>query len=129
MHRRFKISAILLAWLLATGSQWDCAQVFAWGRMIAGHARTMPLADAVRLTFTPGNECAVCVAVADAKQQQPDTAAAAAAKAPGKILLFCAPAAAFVFAVPEPAPPSPAATLAGMGTLRASPPVPPPRAA
>ena len=63
MFRRLQLIAVLLAWLLATGSQWDGAQVFAWGKMVATYSRTMPLTAAVRLTFTPGNECDVCVVV------------------------------------------------------------------
>ena len=127
MFRRFQIGSVLLAWLLATGSQWDCAQVFAWGRMIAIYSRTMPLAEAVRLTFTPGNECDVCLAVGEAKEQQ-NSPTTPAAKAPGKILLVFQPVPVIVIVVPEFSPwPSDGQTM--LGASRASPPVPPPRPA
>ncbi|MEI6861156.1 MAG: hypothetical protein WCL04_02785 [Verrucomicrobiota bacterium] len=130
MLRRFQIAAVLLAWLLATGSQWDCTQVLAWGRMITHYAHTMPLADAVRLTFTAGNECDICVALADVRQQQSDTVPVTpAAKSAAKILLFVQPAAVFMMAAPETFVWPDSTRGSGLGMLRASPPVPPPRAA
>jgi hypothetical protein len=129
MLRRLQLSAILLACLLATGSQWDGVQVFAWGRMVAGYAHTMPLADAVRLTFTPGNECDICTAVGAAKQQQQDAPAMPAAKWPAKIILVFQPASAVVVAAPELCAWSPCDRLTALGASRASPPVPPPRVA
>jgi len=58
---------------MATGAQWDLVQTFGWGRMIANYSKTMSLAEAVRLTFTPENMCRVCEAVSDAKQQEHGT--------------------------------------------------------
>ncbi len=65
--RRFSALFVLCAWLLASGAQWDFLQSFAWGRMIANYSRTMPLAEAVKKTFTPDNLCGVCEFVAVAK--------------------------------------------------------------
>lgn len=65
--RRLPALLVLCAWLLASGAQWDLLQGFAWGRMIASYSRTMPLDEALRLTFTPDNLCGVCAFVADAK--------------------------------------------------------------
>jgi hypothetical protein len=70
MKRRFQISVVLLAWFMATGAQWDLVQTFAWGRMVATYSRTMPLVQAVRLTFTPGTMCSICKAVNEAKRQE-----------------------------------------------------------
>ena len=93
MVRRLQLCSVLFAWLLATGSHWDLVQTFAWGRMIGGYARTMPLAEAIRLTFTPANLCSVCELVKDAKQQQEqDAAAIPGLKIDGKILLVFQPA-------------------------------------
>ncbi len=117
---------MLLAWLLATGSQWDLAQTFAWGRMIAGYSRTMPLLEAVRLTFTPGNECDLCNAV-DAARQQPVSPATPEARLPGKILLAFQPAPKVIFSIPSGCP-WPLVDEFTPGVMRASPPVPPPRA-
>ncbi len=129
MPRRLQLFAVLFAWLLATGSQWDAAQVFAWGKMVADYSRTMPVLDAMRLTFTPGNECDICTAVGAAKQQQQDGPAAPAAKWPAKILLVFQPAPMLVFAVPELSPWTHLDRITVLGASRASPPVPPPRAA
>lgn len=128
MFRRLQFTTVLLAWLLATGSQWDCAQVFAWGKMVANYSRTMPTLDAVRLTFAPGNECDLCVSVGDAKQRQ-NNPATPAAKMPGKILLVFQPAPAVIVTAPEIFSWSPSDPLMALGASRASPPVPPPRAA
>ena len=127
MRRKLSLLFVLFAWLLATGSQWDCAQVLAWGRMIAHYSQLMPLTDAVRLTFTPGNECNVCLAVGEAKKQQDDPATPDA-KAPGKILLVFQPVPVVIVATPSISLWSPSDQFAP-DTMRSAPPVPPPRAA
>jgi hypothetical protein len=125
MRQRLQISALLLAWLMATGSQWDLVQVFAWGRMFAGYSRIMSVESALRLTFKPGNMCSVCKMVKAAKQQQEQTPAAPS-KTLGKILLVFAPVPTVVIAsVPS------AQWPVGMKTMRSAgrgaPPIPPPR--
>ena len=91
MTRRLQLCSVLLAWLLATGSHWEVVQTFAWGRMIAGYVRTMPLVDAIRLTFTADNLCPVCEIVKEAKQQQDGTTPAPGGKLDGKLLLVFPP--------------------------------------
>jgi hypothetical protein len=76
MRHRLQLCLILFAWFVATGSQWDLMQAFAWGRMIAGYSRTMPMRDAVRLTFQPDNLCSLCKMVKTAKQEESTAAAA-----------------------------------------------------
>ena len=130
MLRKLQLSLVLLAWLLATGSQWDLVQTFAWGRMIATKAQTMPLAEAMQRTFTPGYECPICKAVAAAKKQEAQShdATTPDAKAPGKILLVFQPTPTVIITAPDVSPwPSDDQTSAG--TRRAAPPTPPPRAA
>ncbi len=90
MRSRLATIVALCAWLLATGSHWDLVQTFAWGRMIATYAQTMPLARAVQLTFTADNLCGVCEVVSDAKQDPASMAAAPTNPAEGKILLALA---------------------------------------
>lgn len=68
MRRQVSLLMTLTAWLLATGSHWDLVQTFAWGRMIAAYAESMPLAEAIKRTFTAENLCGVCEIVQDAKQ-------------------------------------------------------------
>lgn len=70
MRRKLQILVVLSAWLLATGSQWDMLQVFAWGKMIATYSRTMSVKRAVVLTFTPSNLCEICQLVKTAKAQE-----------------------------------------------------------
>ncbi len=128
MRRRLSLVSLLCAWLLATGSQWDVVQTFAWGKMIVTYAQTMPLADAVRLTFTAGNECGVCEIVNEARQQQSD------ATLPGepsgklaKIPLVFQASSVFVASAPAVLGLSPDVLLEMQGVARAAPPVPPPR--
>ncbi len=127
MRRRISLILTLAAWLLATGSHWDLVQTFAWGRMIATYSQTVPLAEAIRLTFTPENMCGVCSAVSTAKQQT-SAAAIPGGKLDGKVLLVFAP-------VPTPvvAAPSFSSSVFDHAAVpfseRAAPPVPPPRAA
>ncbi len=125
MRRRISLILTLAAWLLATGSHWDLVQTFGWGRMIATYSQTVPLAEAIRLTFTPENMCGVCTAVATAKQQS-DSPAIPGGKLDGKVLLVFAPVPSLIVAAPD-------FTFVTFGTPllppseRAAPPVPPPR--
>ena len=91
MRSKGSLVLTLLAWLVATGSHWDLVQTFAWGRMIASYSRSMPLGEAVRLTFQPENLCGVCEVVAEAKATDP-TAPAPAGQQEIKIVLGLAPA-------------------------------------
>ncbi len=125
MRRRISLILTLAAWLLATGSHWDLVQTFAWGRMIANYSQTVPLAEAIRLTFTPENMCGVCSVVATAKQDS-DPAAPSAGKLDGKVLLVFSPIPAPVVAAP-----SFVSRIFDPSSVpiseRAAPPVPPPR--
>lgn len=100
--------------------------------MIASYSRTMPLAEAVRLTFTPDNLCDVCAFVAEAKTRAEasgdgvDAPADPSAKA--KAPLATPPEHLFVFAS-APAPEWPAEHFSPGACARPAPPVEPPRAA
>lgn len=131
--RRFFTVSVLLAWLLATGAQWDLLQGFAWGRMIASYSRTMPLNEAVRLTFTPENLCGLCKVVAEVRTRA-DADHGAGDKTPADIVakakapIARAPEHAFVFQV-LPAPSWPMENLLPDACARPAPPTEPPRAA
>jgi hypothetical protein len=128
MRRQLSVVLVLAAWLLATGSQWDVAQTFAWGRMAVTYSRTMSLGQAVKKTFD-GELCSICLAVQTAKQQQ-DTANAKspAGKLPGKALLVSAPGTR-VFLSPAPLCTGlTSAVSAPLSAERSAPPSPPPRA-
>ncbi len=134
MSRRFPAIFVLCAWLLASGAQWDLLQSFAWGRMIATYSQTMPMADAIRLTFTADNLCGVCEFVADARTRDSseagelDRAPAAdpVAKAKGPLAL---PPEHFLIFASAPAPQWPAEHLLADACARPAPPTEPPRAA
>lgn len=134
MSRRFTTLLVLCAWLLAGGIQWDVVQGFAWGRMIANYSRTMPLAEAVRLTFTADNLCGVCEFVADSRTRTDGNASAdgvpasAGSLAKAKLPLAIVPGHLFVFAL-VPAPAWPTEQFRPDACARPAPPVEPPRAA
>ena len=127
MRRQLSLVLTLVAWLLATGSQWDMVQTFAWGHMITTYARSMPLLRAVEKTFDGDNLCSVCELVQGAKQQDANSAPLAGAKAPEKLfvvqsatrLVYATPA---NFAVSTILP-----RLGWVSAERATPPLPPPR--
>jgi hypothetical protein len=126
MRLKLQIGTVLLAWFIATGAQWDLVQSFAWGRMIAGYSRTMPLAEAVRLTFQPDNLCSICQMVSVAKQQQSKEAGAPGSSAVSKAPLIFQAAPSVVVAPPAVAHwRAVGLTVAGIG--RTAPPLPPPR--
>lgn len=116
---------MLTAWLLATGSHWDLVQTFAWGRMIATYSQSMPLAQAIKLTFTPDNLCGVCESVSEAKQQQ-DAALPSDAKSAGKILMVFQAQPVFVAELAMGGKWTPREANAAVRD-RSPPPVPPPR--
>ncbi len=125
MRRKLSLITMLAAWLLATGSHWDLVQTFAWGRMLANYSQTMPLAQAVKLTFTPDNLCGLCESVSEAKQQQ-DAALPSDGTGFGKIPLVCQPVPA-LFGVSSPAETWALCDLAPTVRERHPPPVPPPQ--
>lgn len=131
--RRFQSLIVLFAWLLAGGAQWDLLQGFAWGRMIANYSRTMPVSEAIRLTFTPDNLCGVCSFVADARTRS-DAGGKTADTAPvetgakAKLPLARPPEHVFVFSS-APAPEWPAERFEPDACARPAPPTEPPRAA
>lgn len=124
MSSRFKIVAILFAWLLATGAQWDVVQTVGWARMIARYAETMSISQAVEKTF--GNAvCGICEAVDYAKQAEATAVPNDAAKA--KVVLLCPSAPRYVFAM-NLGQYCPLGDWLPLSASRSAPPTPPPRA-
>lgn len=126
MRQRFAIFSLLIAWLLATGSQWDLVQTFAWGRMFLGYAKTMSLLDAAKETFDPEKPCALCCAVRKAKQQQNNSSLPPETKLREKLLLVFQPSPSVVFLSLETNSWS-LSDLLPLSAERAAPPNPPPR--
>jgi hypothetical protein len=127
VRRRLSLLLALTAWLLATGSHWDIVQTYAWGRMIVHYSRSVPLVEAVRLTFTPGNECRVCLVVQTAQEQAPEPAVPGAAAA-DKRLMALPPMSPAVLPLPDKVPWQ-VARGGSVPARRECPPVPPPRRA
>jgi hypothetical protein len=100
MRRKAQLVAILFGWMLATGAQWDVAQVFAWGRMFLMYAGEVPVARALKMTFAPENMCAVCKAVNAAKQQD-NPSEAPGGRADVKVTLFVQASSQYIFHVGE----------------------------
>jgi len=125
MKTRIAHVSLLLAALLAAGSHLDLAQVFAWGRMFAGYAQEMPLAEAVAQTFNPEAACSLCRAIGHAREQQ-ESSPLTETKVSKKILLAFAPASHFIASIGESMP----LRTQDWKTPRmekTAPPVPPPR--
>ncbi|HEX3730969.1 MAG TPA: hypothetical protein VHV47_14250 [Opitutaceae bacterium] len=86
---RLRLSALLLAWLCASGAALDLAQVFAWGRMFAGYARHESLAAAASETFDPAKPCDLCRAVTKAREQSKESQPAIPAAGAERLWLVC----------------------------------------
>lgn len=130
MRRKVSLLLTLTAWTLATGSQWDVAQTFGWARMFAGYVQTMPVLEALQKTFSGDELCGVCEVVQEARQDdagQSDAKDAAGTKSLAKLPMVLSPATTLVSAARIPTP-RPGRAVPVRGTLRASPPLPPPRA-
>ena len=126
MLRRLPALSLLCAWLFASGSLLDLAQVFAWTRMFAGYARAESIAAAARETFDPAKPCALCCAVGRAREASRERGPAVPAAGPEKMILICERPAPFVVAPELQSWPEmkPAGALVRSGEV----PVPPPRA-
>ena len=69
VRRALSITTLCFAWFCANGALWDCAQVFAWGKMIHDYSQVMPLTKAIETTFDGSAPCEICVVVEDTQQQ------------------------------------------------------------
>jgi hypothetical protein len=125
MRHKIAIISLLTAWFLATGSQWDFVQTFAWAKMLAGYAKVMPLSEAVAETFDADKPCALCRAVTRAKQQQ-DNSPPPEANLRAKLIYIFQPTPAFVITL-RPGRPWSLNDWVLPPTEKSAPPVPPPR--
>lgn len=131
MRRKASLLLTLTAWFFATGSQWDAVQSFAWARMFASYAQSMPLLEAAKKTFSGKELCGVCDLVQDARQagrEESPASGTTETKPTMKLPMVMPQESWFVLRLPAVLPcPAPSAFLPG--TPRATPPTPPPRAA
>ena len=117
---------LLFAWFCANGALLDGVQVFAWAKMFAGYAQSMPVRVALRETFDPAKPCEMCVGVAHAKETAREQQPQAVERSAEKILLALHAASPFVFEICPVDWPN-AAAFAGPMRVETVP-VPPPRA-
>lgn len=124
MLKQLKFCAAFLAWLLATGVQWDVLQVVAWGNMFLDNMATRTMGAALEKTFD-GEECELCVAVREAKQRE-ESPGVPSTKQPQKITLIFSAKAVYIH---PPAVPKIWELVDAFctGEARSAPPVPPPR--
>lgn len=126
MRKKVSIVVILVAWLCANGAMWDVAQVFAWGRMFAGYARTLSVGAALRETFDLDKPCEMCRAIQTARTTEKEQAPASVASAEkGKVFLTKVAVESFVFTPPPIE--WPRAEAAPLVSRTEPVPVPPPR--
>jgi len=126
VRRHVAITSLLFAWICANGAIWDAAQVFAWGKMFAGYAQSMGVADALRATFDPAKPCEMCVGVAHAKETARQQLPQAVERSAEKLILALHASAPIILVKPSAEWP---AVLASAAPVRTEPvPVPPPRA-
>jgi hypothetical protein len=129
MLRRAQLIGVLFAWLLASGGHWHVVQTVAWGRMIAAYAKTMPLPEAVRLTFAPDNLCGVCELVSAAQQTEGANTLPPGVSLQDKLPLVFQPARAVHIFTATVAMTGLPAHRDAPGRVRDAPPLPPPRGA
>ena len=127
VRQRLQLIVVFFLCVTATGAQWDLLQSFAWGRMMMGYARAMPLSQAVARTFD-GEMCGLCRMVANAKKQEQPRSDFPSPKPETKIVFFFQPAPKVILAAPFSAAWRPAVSSA-LTEARPAPPVPPPRRA
>lgn len=134
---RFFAPFVLCAWLLASGAHWDFVQSVGWVRMIVKYSQTMPIAQAVQITFTADTLCGICEFVADGKTRADPDAPLAGGELPGvpgdsankgKLVLTTAPEYLFVHCAVS-APDWPTEHFLPCANTRPAPPVEPPRVA
>lgn len=129
MARRFTLCVTLLSWLVATGTQWDVMQVFAWGRMVVVYSQNMTLGEALQLTFSPEGQCALCRLVGEGRSEESQRAAAAGTAEKREVkALPVAPVRNEARVVVAVTAVGPADEVTWSSHERASPPSPPPRA-
>ena len=51
--KKCAITFLLFAWICANGALLDVVQVFAWGKMFSGYAKSMSVSAALKETFDP----------------------------------------------------------------------------
>jgi hypothetical protein len=122
--RRLTHAIVLAAFVFSCGGQWYALQCAAWVSMIHDYAQTVPLTDAVSMTFSGQYPCEICKAIAEKKQSENDKICSLEKYEKN----FLSPTA-FTLTRPTPAPFHYADYLTSLQTRSEPPPTPPPRLA
>ena len=69
MRRKISILCLLVAWLCANGVVWNVVQVIGWSKMLHDYSRVMPVAEAIKLTFSGEAPCDFCRVAETGKDQ------------------------------------------------------------
>ena len=67
--RRLTHFFVLSAFLFSCGGHWYVLQAVAWINMIHDYSQSVPLTEAVYMTFSGKYPCEICHAIAEKKQQ------------------------------------------------------------
>ena len=65
--RRLTHLIVLVAFAFSCGGQWYALQCVAWVKMIHDYSQTVPVAQAVAMTFSGQYPCPICKALAEKK--------------------------------------------------------------
>lgn len=91
VRRKLSIACLLCAWVCANGVVWNVVQVVAWTKMVHDYSQVMPLAQALKVTFSGEAPCDLChisqSAEETARQQLPHDVLGAGQE---KFVLACA---------------------------------------
>ena len=68
--RRLTQLLVLAAFMFSCGGHWCVLQGVAWIGMIHQYSQVVPLAEAVRMTFSGKYPCALCKAIAEKKESE-----------------------------------------------------------
>jgi hypothetical protein len=70
--RRLTHLVVLVAFVFSCGGPWYLFQCAAWVKMIHDFAQTVPLTEAVSMTFSGQYPCEICKAIAEKNQSAND---------------------------------------------------------
>jgi len=69
VRRKISLICLLTAWLCANGVVWNVVQVVGWAKMIHDYSDVMPVAKAIKLTFSGEAPCNFCRVAESGKDQ------------------------------------------------------------
>lgn len=74
--RRLTCIIILVAFVFSCGGNWGVLQGLAWANMIREYSHMVPMAQAMKMTFSGDYPCPLCKAIAEKKNSEQQKATA-----------------------------------------------------